>query len=77
MSSCDVPFSLAFEAPGVVLLEGSALMWTGDQCGSLFSIHTDETDRERPPLILGKNIGAKSATNGIHLQTVANTRHTI
>lgn len=39
--------------------------------------HTDETDRERPPLILGKNTEAKSATNGIHLQTVANTRRTI
>lgn len=52
-------------------------MWTGDQCGSLFSIHTDETDRGRPPLILGNNIEAKSATNGIHLQTGANTRRTI
>lgn len=58
-------------------LEGSALMWTGDQCGSLFSIHTDETDRERPPLILGKNTEDKSATNGVHLQTMANARRTI
>lgn len=46
--SCDVPFSFAFEAPGVGLLGGTALMWTGDQCGSLFSIHTDETDRDLP-----------------------------
>lgn len=39
--------------------------------------HTLMRQRERPPPMFGRNTEAKSATNGIHVQTVTNTPRTI